>query len=335
MTAAAPWVLPQLLIVIVLVVSGVAKLRESVSTASAFAQLQLPGFLRTLRAPRLLPWGELALAALLLVVPRPWAWLPAAAGLVLMLTYLGIIVRALRFPYPVTCNCFGRLGLGLVEAKTAWRNALLSAIAAVSVYTAWRQGSVVQQLIAAPAAVWWWLLGIAVTVLLTWFVVGGSGTRIVHVPAAPAADGALDDADYLRTPTPLTTVVDAQGIPQSIRTLARREAHLLIFLSPTCGACEVVAEAMPRWAERLGPVRLRAVFYVPLDTLPDEPMWNALTADALHDKDGALSDAFGGLATPSAVLLGTDDLLAGGPITGNGDVVEFVEDVIGQIHEAE
>lgn len=42
---------------------------------------------------------------------------------------------------------------------------------------------------------------------------------------------------------------------------------------------------------------------------------------------------FGG-ATPSAVALGTDEFLAGGPVYGSDDVTRFVEDIIGEMEHA-
>jgi hypothetical protein len=47
---------------------------------------------------------------------------------------------------------------------------------------------------------------------------------------------------------------------------------------------------------------------------------------SVHDTEGLLYETFD-LRTPSAVLLGADGLLAGGPIIGNIAVPEFVDDI--------
>ena len=60
-------VTPLVLCAAVLLVSGVAKLREPQATRDAFVALRLPRRLADSPAPALLPWGELALGVLLLV----------------------------------------------------------------------------------------------------------------------------------------------------------------------------------------------------------------------------------------------------------------------------
>ncbi|MDX6359898.1 MAG: hypothetical protein QOH37_2952, partial [Nocardioidaceae bacterium] len=65
----APFVVPPLLLIVILLVSAVAKLRDPGDTASVFVMLDLPKVLLRLKAPRLLPYGELVAVALLLLLP--------------------------------------------------------------------------------------------------------------------------------------------------------------------------------------------------------------------------------------------------------------------------
>lgn len=55
------------------------------------------------------------------------------AAVLLFVAYLVVIVRALGFGEPVTCSCFGKLGLGFVDRFTAVRNVVLVALGAVAV----------------------------------------------------------------------------------------------------------------------------------------------------------------------------------------------------------
>jgi len=62
-------------------------------------------------------------------------------------------------------------------------------------------------------------------------------------------------------------------------------------------------------------------------TRSDEPQ-------SVHDAPHRLWESFGVRGTPSAILLGADGLLAGGPVTGVTDVMTFVEEVKWQLLDA-
>ena len=61
----APSTVPAILLVLVLTVSGCAKLAARSTADEAFISLRLPVILRKIKAPALLPFGELALAVVL------------------------------------------------------------------------------------------------------------------------------------------------------------------------------------------------------------------------------------------------------------------------------
>jgi hypothetical protein len=60
-------------------------------------------------------------------------------------------------------------------------------------------------------------------------------------------------------------------------------------------------------------------------TEPDEPQ-------SLHDENGYVGESLGYGGTPSAVLLGADGLLAGGPVTGDRAVDRFVDEIYESLH---
>lgn len=328
-----PLLLPPLVLAVLLAVSGVAKLLAPADTRSAFHQLRLPRWLADGPAPGLLPWGELVLAALLLVLPRPASFVVAGAALVLVVLYLVVILRALRFPYPVTCGCFGRLGLGEVTTRTAWRNLVLVVVAVLTVVSAGAERSVVVRLLDASAVTWAWLglllLG-AGLVLLTFGAAATSPSSPAPQPAAPA-DAEDELLDYERRPIPFGLLEDAHGARLPLTTLAREQAHLLVFVSPGCGSCAAVMPQVREWDEALGPVVVRAVVAVPVaDAVAVQPTLEGVT---WHDPEAQVLMTFGA-GTPSAVLLGTDGLLAGGPALGRDAIEELVRDVRDQLLEA-
>lgn len=70
----APLLLPPLVAALLLVVSGVAKVRHPEETRSAFGELRLPRALTRSPAPVLLPWAEIVLAVAIVVTPPPSRW---------------------------------------------------------------------------------------------------------------------------------------------------------------------------------------------------------------------------------------------------------------------
>lgn len=324
----SPLVLPPLLLAGLLVLSGLAKLRHVEETRSAFAQLRLPSALTRSSAPRVLPWGEIALALALLAVPSPAAVVVAGAALVLFVAYLVVVVRALGFDHPVTCSCFGRLGLGEVTRRTAARNALLVLVALLALWSATEQGSVLGRLVDASTTTWGWLALVVLTVAVVVATFGG--TKGV-TPAPAAATDEADGADYERQALPFGVVEDESGRTRTLVELASGGAVLLVFVSPGCAPCAAAIEQVPRWDDALGPVAVRAVISLPVDkALAAAP---GLAGRVLHDPQATLSRTFG-IGTPAAVLLGGDGLLAGGPVTGSEAVSDFVAQVRDELVEA-
>ena len=75
-------------------------------------------------------------------------------------------------------------------------------------------------------------------------------------------------------------------------------------------------------------VDVRLVMSEPVDHAwaeRDEPQ-------SLHDAAGYVQDSIGYTGTPSAVLLGVDGLLAGGPVTGHLAVDRFLDDIYESLH---
>lgn len=326
-----PLILPPLLIAVLLLISGAAKVRHPEETRSAFNQLRLPGLLTDSPAPRVLPWAEIVLAIALLAVPAPFAVVVAVVALVLFVSYLVVIVRALGFDYPVTCSCFGRLGLGEVTRRTAVRNVLLVVLALLAVWSATAPDSVVARLATARAETWLWLALVVLTVAVVVVTFGGTkgGPLVSPIATDDAAEGEI--VDYARQPLPYAALEDETGQSLPLRSLVSNGAMMLVFVSPGCGPCATPIERIPAWDELLGPVAVRAVVSLPLETtLAAVPH---LAERILHDPQATLARIFG-IGTPGAVLLGGDGLLAGGPVQGSTEVLAFVDDVHAELVEA-
>ena len=318
----APFVVPPLILGLILVVSAGAKLRTPHDTSAVFRQLELPRVLLTIRAHRLLPYGELALAAFLLLLPGTWYLVAATLVLVLFAAYAVVVARALRFPYVVRCGCFGRLGLGEVTARTLLRNLVLLALALVTWLDAWRRIGFLQRVDDAEDG-WWWvggvLLAVATAVLVLWDA---------RSPAQGGTSYPSDPDGYVPVPTPYL-VLDGPDGEVSSWQLSDSAARMLVFLRPNDpGAADLMARC-DDWAGRLEPVRLHLV--ADEDRAVLAARYPGQARRWLGDPSGVARGVFG-IRDRGGVLLGTDRFLAGGPARGDDEIVELVEAAIDQLH---
>lgn len=328
-----------LVVAAVLALSGAMKLRSSQSARDSFISLKLPRWLTLSAAPALLPWGELVLAVAILVLPGWWGVAAAVVAVALMVVYLVLIVRALGFAEPVTCGCFGELGLGEVDRRTAWRNGLLVAFAAATLAAVVRDGrSPLQRWAHASGGDVGWLFLAASLVVLTWLVVGGSSPRSARtaaIDAGPEGDPGEQPLDYLRAPIPFAQLQDRHGNLVHLRDLPVHQAQLLVFLSTGCAACLRMADDLPLWKEQLDPmVAIHPVYggrREPAEVTGASPAMLAMMADALFDPRNETSSILRLPNVPAAVLLGADGLLAGGPANGEREARDLCETVVEQV----
>jgi hypothetical protein len=153
-----------------------------------------------------------------------------------------------------------------------------------------------------------------------------------RAPGTAAGDGPALDADgnYERQATPRAAVLTQDGELVLLESETTMSAHLLVFLSPGCGTCERIGPDLSEWAERLHPVTVRAVVTATPAIVESHTYFEGL---AYYDPFGITRAAFG-VSTPAAVLLGTDGMLAGGPVQGEDDVRSFVAEVAEHLREA-
>ena len=315
--------LPVLTCAAVLLVSGIAKLRSPDSVDAAFTSLEVPKVLDTPVVRRLSPWAEVALGVALLVTSGAALVVVALLTLALFVAYLVLIVGAVRRPEPVDCGCFGALGDSRVTRVTVWRNVTLVLSAVLAVVAGLRDVGVVGALADGDALAWVVAaaLSAAVAVLVAYRAPG----------AVEAVGPALDaDGNYEREKTPRTTVLTESGRLVLLSEQTEAAAHLIIFLSPGCSPCGRIGPHLAEWDEQLGPVQVRAVVSSRPEIVSSLPY---LAGRAYFDPYGTARVAFG-VGSPAAVLLGTDGMLAGGPVQGEDAVYDFVAEVTEHLREA-
>lgn len=135
------------------------------------------------------------------------------------------------------------------------------------------------------------------------------------------------DSDYIRTPIPAIDLLRADGTLVGLRDLVAKRAVLLVFVPRDPVAEMTTLTLLPRWQAQLPRLRVVAVRRSPAQSTPspDAPL------DCLFDPDWRATGLFGDVTVPTAVLLGADGLLAGGPVGGTDAVARFVADIASQL----
>ncbi len=334
----------------VLAWSGTVKARDPQSVAAAMMQLRVPDRLagRTMR--RLLPWGELLLAAVLVLAHGALLLLAWTATLVLFLVYLALVARAARQPESVSCNCFGSTAAP-VTTWTVARNVLLATGAAVgwtcAVVNTVGGGSEYAGLRADA----WLAISIVSLIGATAFVLGvdlGNAARGESRPGVPTvtrpvlhAGRAADEwteqseaegveTEYVRQPIPAAVVEVALGEQRLLAELANNAAVVLVYLSATCSPCLEIAEKLPQWAERLQALDFVVVAYNQNELAL---LASRVPGRAVTDVAGSVQTALRMNAVPSAAILGADGRLAGGPVTGTEDIDHMMQELLEQFAE--
>lgn len=315
--------LPVLTCAAVLIVSGVAKLRAPETVDSAFTSLEVPKALDTAFVRRLSPWVEVALGAWLLLATGVALVVVATLTLVLFIAYLVLVARAARRPEPVDCGCFGALGDSRVTRVTVWRNAALVLSALLAVVAGLQGVGLIGAVVDGEALPW-----IATATLMS--AVAVLVAYRAPTTATSAVGPRLDaDGNYARQETPKAAVLTQQGDLVLLTNETMSSALLLVFLSPGCGPCARIGPYLAEWAEQLHPVTVRAVVTATPAIVESHIYFDGL---AYFDPYGIARAAFG-VGTPAAVLLGTDRMLAGGPVQGEDDVRSFVAEVAEHLRE--
>jgi hypothetical protein len=318
-----------LVLAAVLISSAVAKFRTPDDLAG-WRELGVPASLRREWLRRVHPWAELLLGAALALLG---GWLGLAAALVavaLMVSYTILVARVLARSESASCACFGTRKR--VTRVTVVRNVWLTLLAIATATVIWAT-PLFGGALAAGIPQFAWLVALAVaavtTALVLWPEDSPVETDLRPAVSATAATAPEDELDYIRTRTPAVPVMQADGTVVNLRTLAARKPILLLAVSSMCGACESVVAKRGEWRELLPEVDVRLLLAEPADRSPwtehDEPQ-------SLHDVEDYVAGSIENWGTPTAVLLGADGMLAGGPITGDLGVARLVDDIYESLH---
>jgi peroxiredoxin len=294
----------------VFVVAGVAKLADRSGTRQALADFDVP---RRLAAPLLLllPTAELAVATAL-VFPTTARW-GAAGSLVLLALFVVGLTRVLRRGEAPECHCFGQVHSEPASWVTVARNFVLALPAAYVALDG--PGPSLASWVAGTDARDLWLIAIGslatlttTTSVLLWRENRRLRSTDDQAAAAPRQIGAL--APSFSLPSAAGRVVSLQDL------LANHRACVLTFVHPGCRPCAAFLPELARWhqtiTERLALTLVTSAAATKAKELARE---HALT-DVLIDERSTVMDAYGVMATPSAVLVASDGTVRSAPVIG-------------------
>ncbi len=322
----------RLLLAIVFVVAGLAKLADRTGTRKAIVDFGVPAPLATPLA-LCLPFLELGVAIALLFAGS--AWWGALGALALLLLFIAAIVYNLARGRRPDCHCFGQLHSEPVGWQTLIRNGILAAIA---VFVTWQARtnpgwsafgwlgtlSVAGRLAVAAGAVL-----VAVLVVQWWLLMQmlqQNGRLLVRLGAVEhqlGIDGwAVLDAQQAGRPlgasAPGFALPSLDGGIVTLSALCSRgKPVILIFTDPSCGPCLTLLPEIGRWQrEHVRQLTIAVISRGSLEDNRSKRVEHGLT-NVLLQQDFEVYNAYQGRGTPSAIIIQPDgtigSLMAAGP----------------------
>ena len=337
----------RLLLVLVFAVAGVSKLADREGSRQAITDFGAPS---ALAAPLgiLLPLAELAVAVAL--VPASTAFWGASGALLLLLLFVaGISFNLARGRKP-DCRCFGQIHSAPVGWKTLLRNGVLAAIAGFVVWQGYDG--------AGPSVVGWvgtlstvqlggLVAGVIVLALLVsqwWFLLNlmrQNGRLLVRLEAlegalasgnlAPSGNGSAEMGLPVGSAAPDFDLPEIGGGMLSLDSLrATGNPILLLFTDPECGPCQALLPEIGRWQrERTEALEISLISEGDPEKNRTQADEYGLTNIALQE-DWEVSEAYGVMGTPSAVLVSTDGTIAS-PLAAGAEEIETLMSRAGRL----
>lgn len=341
----------RLLLAVVFVVSGLAKIADLKGSQKAVKGFGVPSFLAT-PLGTILPFAELAVAiALIPTASALYGAIGAAFLLVVFIVGIGANLSVGRQP---DCHCFGQLHSEPIGASTLIRNVILALVAGFVIWQGAAYSSVgssavnwittltafqavalvVGVVLVALVAVETWLLLQTMTqqgrLLVRLELLEENGVGVGNKAEDPGL-GLPED-----TPAPEFELPDLDGNLISLsgilaQTADTKKAAFLIFTSPTCGPCQAMMPNYVEWQEKYADkLTLIIISQGTVEENRAKIKGYGVTY-LLLQKDKEVADSFKVRGTPSGVAIRYDGGTYGKLAEGEDDIKallkEFTADV--------
>jgi peroxiredoxin len=329
-------VFARLLLCVVFLVAGMAKLADLAGSRQALHDFGVPARLAT-PFGLLLPLAELAVVVALLLTPVAW-WGAVGALALLLLFVVGIGLNLARGRHP-DCHCFGQLHSAPAGWPTLIRNLVLAAVAGVVVaFGRSTPGTGVLDWLASLSVAQ--RIEVLVSVLVLGLLIGEgwlllnllrqNGRLLLRIEAleeqlgvAPAAPSASQPATGLpvRTPAPSFELASLAGTLFTLDALrAPGKSVMLVFSDPGCGPCTALLPDLARWQNEYAATLTIALISRGTPEANRAKLAEHSLSHVLLQQDREVAQAYQAHGTPSAVVVRADGTV-GSPLAAGAEAI--------------
>jgi peroxiredoxin len=338
----------RLLLSLVFITAGVAKLADRARTRQAVVDFGVPAPMATPIAT-LLPLAELGIGLALIPASSAWWGAVAACGLLgVFIVGIGVNLASGRTP---DCRCFGQVHSTPIGGQTLVRNALLAAAGGLIVvqgraYPQLSVGELLHGLSALHVA-----LVVAGVVLVGALVLGGTllfgllrqnGRLLLRIEVLEErlseGDGMRPGAqpEEARAGLPVGSKAPGfrlSGIRGETLTLdfftASHKPVLLVFARPGCAPCEALVPELERWQQEHSLDLSVVVISEGTPEINREKFGDHRLPFVLVQRGREVAQAFHADGTPSAVVIRPDGTVGSHLAEGPDQIRHLVQQTIG------
>jgi peroxiredoxin/uncharacterized membrane protein YphA (DoxX/SURF4 family) len=333
-------VVARLLLAVVFVIAGLAKLIDRSGSRQALIDFGIP----VRFAPQLgilLPLGELVIALALL--PMATARWGALAAFALVALFTAAILLALARGNAPACRCFGQISATPVGAHTVVRNVVLLGLSAFVLIWGNRGPSILAPLAALSllSLTEWLTLSATLSILLLGGVLvllliqilrqqgrillrleEGIGPPKASPGAVPGVPPASASGLPVGAAAPRFRAQNLEGERVELdHLLALKKPVLLLFIHPQCGPCDALMPEVAAWQRVHDEVLTMPV--VTDGTVEENRKkldQHGLNTTLVLQRGTQISKQYHAYGTPSAVLVRVDGTI-GSPVAGGADAI--------------
>lgn len=313
----------------VFLVAALGKFLDLTGARRALEEFGVPARLARVGGPAL-PTAELTVAVALVI--RPSSVVGALGALILLLAFITGVARAISQGRAPDCHCFGQIHSEPAGPSTLVRNLILCA-PAILIITGGSGPSLdgalgsldrTQVALVATATV---AALLVVAVAQLW----GDRRRLQGTLAAAIAAQAAPGLPR-GTAAPEFALTAVRGQARSLAALlAPGRPAVLAFVSTNCEPCLEMLPTLARWQDSLADsLALAAVFAgarADIERLSEE---EGMTVALAQEAEETFS-AYALRATPSAVLVTADGVIAGAPAEGVPAIEALIRSAVAQV----
>jgi len=276
-----------------------------------------------------LPVAELAVGLALVI--RPSARWGAVAALVLLGIFVGAVARAMSQGRAPDCHCFGQIHSEPAGRSNLLRNALF-ATAAVFILAA-GSGPSLTEALGSLNGTGVALVATSSLAALLALAVGElwSARRRLEAELGRSIASKLPPGLARGTLAPDFTLTPIRGTAGSLSGLMEiARPAVFVFISTACGPCLAMLPTLARWQQSLvGSLTLAAIFSgeeAEVERLSTE---HELSTALLQAAEETFT-AYALRATPSAVLIDAEGVIAGAPAEGVPAIEALIRSAVAQ-----